>query len=61
MKTVNLTNDEIKVIKAAICHYVSDMNLENKLSQPGWDGTQEQKAAMKIDKTIDELLEKIED
>lgn len=61
MKKVNLTNDEIKIIKAAIRHYVSDMNLENKLSQPGWDGTQEQKAAMKIDKTIDELLEKIED
>lgn len=61
MKTVNLTNDEIKVIKAAIRHYVSDMNLENKLSQPGWGGTQEQKVAMKIDKTIDELLEKIED
>lgn len=41
MKTVNLTNDEIKIIKAAIRNYVSDMNLENKLSQPGWDGTRE--------------------
>lgn len=61
MKKVNLTNDEIKIIKAAIRHYVSDMNLENKLSQPGWDGTREQKPAMKIDKTIDKLLEKIED
>ena len=61
MKKVNLTNDEIKIIKAAIRNYVSDMNLENKLSQPGWNGTREQRNAMKIDKTIDKLLEKIED
>lgn len=61
MKTVKLTNNEIKIIKAAIRNYVSDMNLENKLSQPGWNGTREQRTAMKIDKTIDELLEKIED
>lgn len=50
-----------KLLKQLFVIMFFDMNLENKLSQPGWNGTQEQKAAMKIDKTIDELLEKIED